>query len=71
MRRNLAITVLSIAISAVLWPGAAIAQQAATDASAALPTDPAVTVGTLPNGLRYYIRENRFQLRGAATMVQQ
>jgi zinc protease len=24
-----------------------------------LPVDPAVTVGTLPNGLRYYIRENR------------
>jgi zinc protease len=24
-----------------------------------LPVDPAVTVGTLPNGVRYYIRENR------------
>jgi zinc protease len=24
-----------------------------------LPTDPAVTVGTLPNGLRYFVRENR------------
>ena len=58
MRRNLATTVLLIAISAVLWPGATIAQQAATDASATLPTDPTVTVGTLPNGLRYYIREN-------------
>jgi len=27
-------------------------------ASQRLPVDPAVTVGTLPNGLRYYIREN-------------
>jgi zinc protease len=58
MRRTLATTVLSIAIAAVMWPVAAIAQQAATQASATLPADPAVTVGVLPNGLRYYIREN-------------
>jgi zinc protease len=30
----------------------------AQDLSRPLPTDPAVTVGTLANGLRYYIREN-------------
>ncbi len=58
MRRTLATTVLSITISALLGPGAAIAQQAATEAAAPLPTDPAVTIGTLPNGVRYYIREN-------------
>ncbi len=30
----------------------------ATDLAAPIPVDPAVTVGELPNGLRYYIREN-------------
>jgi zinc protease len=25
----------------------------------AVPVDPLITVGTLPNGMRYYIRENR------------
>ena len=39
----------------VIAPAAA-AQQAASDAP--LPFDPSVTVGTLPNGMRYYIREN-------------
>ena len=29
-----------------------------TTSSAALPRDPKVTVGTLPNGMRYYIRQN-------------
>ena len=58
MRRNLAMTVLSIAVWAAIQPGTGIAQQAATDAVATLPTDPAVTIGVLPNGLRYYIREN-------------
>src|SRR5688572_22914678 len=33
-----------------------VAAQTRTDS--ALPIDPAVTVGTLPNGLRYYIRVN-------------
>ncbi|HUF50794.1 MAG TPA: insulinase family protein [Longimicrobiales bacterium] len=36
-----------------LLPSAIMAQEQR------LPIDPAVTVGTLPNGLRYYIRENR------------
>jgi len=31
---------------------------AAQDLARPLPTDPSVTLGTLPNGLRYYIREN-------------
>jgi zinc protease len=45
---------------------AAEAQQAAAagstpapDTAKALPMDPAVTVGTLPNGLRYYVRANQ------------
>lgn len=31
---------------------------AATDPGAALPVDPAVVTGALPNGLRYYVRQN-------------
>jgi zinc protease len=55
---------LLAALSALLvLPATAAAQQADR-----LPADPAVTVGTLPNGLRYYIRqngrpENRAELR--------
>ncbi|UCC73010.1 MAG: insulinase family protein [Gemmatimonadota bacterium] len=37
----------------------AAAQQPALDPESPLPVDRAVTVGTLPSGLRYYIRENR------------
>ncbi|MDQ3672932.1 MAG: insulinase family protein, partial [Gemmatimonadota bacterium] len=42
-------------------PASALAQATATatPTTALLPFDPAVTIGTLPNGLRYYIRENR------------
>src|SRR6185437_6799510 len=36
----------------------ASAQQPSAAASTPLPFDPAVTVGTLSNGMRYYIREN-------------
>ena len=43
-------------VSLCLSPLGALAQQ--TPASSPLPFDPAVTVGTLPNGMRYYIREN-------------
>lgn len=50
----------------ILWlivptlPALAYGQSAAPAASSAalLPFDPAVTIGTLPNGLRYYIRAN-------------
>src|SRR5688572_14213132 len=35
--------------------------------SAAVPVDPRITVGTLPNGLRYYIRRNR-QPQGRAEL---
>ena len=36
----------------------ATAPSAAPSASTPLPTDPKVKVGTLPNGMRYYIRVN-------------
>ena len=49
---------LSLAVVALLAPALLAAQTAAPSASAAVPRDSAVTVGTLPNGLRYYIRVN-------------
>lgn len=39
-------------------PSVSAAQQVSTAASTPLPFDPAATVGTLSNGMRYYIREN-------------
>jgi zinc protease len=48
-----------LALAALLVvPKLTTAQQPALDLQSRLPVDPAVTVGTLPNGLRYYIREN-------------
>jgi zinc protease len=38
---------------------AVLDQVRALPLSAAMPTDPAVATGTLPNGLRYYVRVNR------------
>src|SRR5687768_17230115 len=35
------------------------ASAATVDTSRVLPIDPKVTVGTLPNGIRYYIRVNQ------------
>src|SRR5712671_7941102 len=43
---------------AVCLPSASSAQVTTSAAAAPLPFDPAVTVGTLSNGMRYYIREN-------------
>ncbi len=48
----------SFATLAAGTPLVASAQQTSSAAAASLPFDPAVTVGTLPNGMRYYIREN-------------
>src|SRR5216117_4510445 len=48
----------SLATLAAGTPLVASAQQTSSAAAASLPFDPAVTVGTLPNGMRYYIREN-------------
>jgi zinc protease len=43
----------------VLFPFASLmAQEATSSLAAKLPVDPKVKVGTLPNGLRYYIRKN-------------
>ena len=59
--RTLASCVAIAAPAYLAAPRAALAQQPATagqSANAPLPFDPAVTVGVLPNGMRYYIREN-------------
>lgn len=42
----------------LLAAGGFVSRATAQAASAALPIDPAVTIGRLPNGLRYYIRVN-------------
>jgi zinc protease len=48
-----------LALAALLVvPKLTTAQQPALDLSSRLPVDSAVTLGTLSNGLRYYIREN-------------
>lgn len=47
---------LTAALAALLILAAQAAL--AADPAAPLPLDPAVTVGELPNGLRYYVREN-------------
>jgi len=53
--KNLILCLIALALPAPLR-----AQSVAPleSSAAPLPFDPAVTVGTLPNGLRYYIREN-------------
>jgi zinc protease len=53
MMRRTAFLLLAVCATATA-PGTGLAQSAAP-----LPVDPNVTVGTLPNGVRYYIRENR------------
>ena len=53
--------VAAAALTFVCASQPALAQQAAgvtSPANGPLPFDPAVTVGELPNGMRYYIREN-------------
>jgi zinc protease len=57
---------LTLLVSSVLLPAPARGQAApaasppapASSPDAVIPFDPAVTTGTLPNGLRYYIRRN-------------
>jgi zinc protease len=57
MRRYLAPTIL--AITALLCTAtSAVAQEPVADLAQTLPLDPAVTVGRLPSGVRYYIRAN-------------
>jgi len=63
-RSRFAVLVACLATLAAPLAAAPLAAQKADTAAAAqkltapLPVDPAVTIGTLPNGLRYYIREN-------------
>ncbi len=45
-------------IFAIVSTVSVAAAQAPADTGAQLPLDPAVRIGTLPNGLRYYIRHN-------------
>jgi zinc protease len=59
--RRLAVLLLALQPTAV--PGVLAAQ--APDTSPALETDPAIRSGVLPNGLRYYLRENRLPARRA------
>ncbi len=56
-RRYLPLVLVLMALLLAAAPG--LAQEAALDPNSPLPVDPNVTVGELPNGLRYYIRENR------------
>src|SRR6059036_3787098 len=60
------VRLLLLAWTIVALVSVAGAQQSAIPAAVqaatldqAVPVDPLITVGTLPNGLRYYIRENR------------
>src|SRR6476469_10245854 len=50
------LSVAFLSAAAISLPSVTAAQN--PSASAPLPFDPAVTVGTLSNGMRYYIREN-------------
>jgi zinc protease len=45
-------------VVALVLSSLVVAQGAAQDLTAPLPLDPAVHAGTLPNGLRYFIRQN-------------
>src|SRR3984893_11167536 len=60
MRSPLALLFGAVTLTgtAVCLPSVSFAQVAAAAPAAPLPFDPAVTVGTLSNGMRYYIREN-------------
>lgn len=54
---RLALSLLALSASASSLFAQGVSAAPASDAQ--LPFDPAVKVGSLPNGLRYYIRENR------------
>ncbi len=56
--RTLATVLLAAATAAASLPAQQPTAPAAPDLAGKLPVDSAVTIGTLPNGLRYYIRVN-------------
>lgn len=70
---KLRLRALSAALVLVLAAGPARAQQAAlatAPLASPIPLDPAITSGTLPNGLRYFIRETkRPEKRGELRLV--
>ena len=58
---NLSVGVLAAVMTATVAAAQGTASMAPRDSfalSAPLPTDAAVRIGTLPNGIRYYIRRN-------------
>ena len=59
-------TVAAVTLAGAQQPAIPAAVRAAT-LGQTVPIDPLITVGTLPNGLRYYIRENR-QPQGRAEL---
>jgi len=57
-----ALSAVLVAVFGALLPAFAVAQNPTPVSSrlrTPLPFDPAVTTGTLPNGMRFYIRENK------------
>jgi zinc protease len=70
LRARLTAPILAIAITAGLvhaQPPAATTNVQSAPLSQAVPADPLITIGTLPNGLRYYVRANS-QPRGRAEL---
>src|SRR4051812_35987384 len=65
-REHVAAIIVATVFAALAWTGWSNeraegdpATSVPTAADAALPVDPAVMIDSLPNGLRYYVRENR------------
>lgn len=59
MKKLINFSTFVIAVIALLMPGV-VKAQGENPMMAQLPTDPAVRVGKLPNGLTYYIRHNEY-----------
>src|SRR5258708_38336013 len=66
IRLMLLVSAIAVAVSfAGAQQPAVIASVQDAPLSQAVPVDPLITVGTLPNGLRYYVRANRQPLARA------
>lgn len=66
-RLLLVLLVLAVASTGAAGQTRAVPTAATIALDQPIPVDPAITVGTLPNGLRYYVRPNR-QPRGRAEL---
>lgn len=55
IRRHLRFTLLAVFVATICLA----APQQVTNLTQAIPVDPQITVGQLPNGLRYYVRANK------------